>query len=716
MTEQAPARPFEASDDRLGGRLRMPFSLRTIQARLYLAFTLAASLTVLGSLFALLASTSISTTLTRIAFRSMPATVESFRLSEEVNALVSLAPSLMSTENEEQRNAVARDIEAQSPTIGATIDRLRRLDASQSDEIEVARSAMNERFAALNTAVGARIKISLQRRALSVAVRKSHEQLLEAITPVIDDANFDLMTKSQASNKAELNQAIDSLRRLLEIQADSNLLAGLLIESSLVADIASLPPMRDLIAAAERNIGTNLKALPGSSGRTQIADLYGKLAALGGDSGIIVQRTNELKGNQEAQQVYGAALAEAKRLRLAVDDLIAQQDAIAQTLSARAISQMQFGRIVLIVLSIAALAGAGLIAWLYVGRSIVRRLLLLNEAMRKIAEGEADVSVPIGGEDEIADMAKALLVFRQAIADVSTARQTEVERGRSAVSRRHQIEVATRDFESTVNDIIQALHGASRTMDDCAQIMVGVTSDNLTQADATASASEEATTNVGSVAAAAEEIALSVAQISNRARCSAEMARRTSEEARSVVSTVERLVTTVSQINNVSSFIRDIAAQTNLLALNATIEAARAGAAGRGFAVVAQEVKTLATQTEKATGDIAQQISSIEVTTASVVHAMKAIAGQIAELEGHANEISVAVEQQDSVSKEIARNANAAAERTREVSASVGQVSSAANKAKQVANAVFDAGSGLASKSGTLRIEVERFIANVRVA
>ena len=185
---------------------------------------------------------------------------------------------------------------------------------------------------------------------------------------------------------------------------------------------------------------------------------------------------------------------------------------------------------------------------------------------------------------------------------------------------------------------------------------------------------------------------------------------------KAIISTVERLAETVGQINNVSNLIRDVAAQTNLLALNATIEAARAGTAGRGFAVVAQEVKTLAAQTEKATGDITQQISSIEVTTASVVQAMKAIAGTIGQLDENASEISVAVQQQDAVSKEIARSANAAADRTREVSASVVEVSGAAGKTTQVAKAVLNAGNELAAKSGELRAEVERFLAQVRVA
>ncbi len=162
--------------------------------------------------------------------------------------------------------------------------------------------------------------------------------------------------------------------------------------------------------------------------------------------------------------------------------------------------------------------------------------------------------------------------------------------------------------------------------------------------------------------------------------------------------------------------IRDVAAQTNLLALNATIEAARAGEAGCGFAVVAQEVKSLAAQIEKATGDITQQISSIELTTSQVVQAMKTVAGTIMQLNDDATDISVAVQQQDAVSKEIARSANAAAERTRDVSASVVHVSDAAIKAGELANVVLSAGIGFAERSDQLRAEVERFLAQVRVA
>jgi methyl-accepting chemotaxis protein len=710
-------RLLKSDADGVRGWLNVLSRLNTIRSRLYLAFGLAAGMTVVGSLFALYASANISATMTEIVSRSMPATVESLRLAEEASTLVASAPRLMTASDDNRRDEIARDIAAQSQMLSDRIGRLRELDAGQTDEIEVARAAMVERLDALNQAVTERMKISALRRALALSVRKVHEDILEAITPAIDDANFDLMTRNQASGgSAAVNQSIEALRRLLEIQSGTNLLSGLLIESSLVTDVANLAPMRDPIASAQRGIEGNFKALPQTEQTMKIAALYQKLAAVAGSDGIVTQRTNELNREQDARQVYAAATAEAARLRRAVEGSIERQGKFAQTLSGRAISQIRVGRILLIILSIAALAAAGLIAWLYVGRSIVGRLTLLSGAMRRIADGESDVPVPVGGRDEIAGMAKALLVFRQAIAEVSVARQREADRAEDSEQRRQRVEAATQNFERAVNEVIQALDGASKSMDGCAHIMADAADHNKTRAAAAATASEEATTNVSNVAMAAEEIAQSVEEISTQAARSAHIARQASDETKAIIATVEQLVASVGQINNVSNLIRDVAAQTNLLALNATIEAARAGDAGRGFAVVAQEVKSLAGQTEKATGDITQQISSIEVTTSQVVQAMKAIAGTIAQLDENASDISVAVQQQDAVSKEIARSANAAAERTRDVSMSVVQVSDAAAKTDQVASAVLNAGGELAARSGKLRAEVERFLAQVRVA
>ena len=124
----------------------------------------------------------------------------------------------------------------------------------------------------------------------------------------IDDANFKVMTQMRPVQATEL---IESLRRLLEVQAEVNLLAGLLIKSSMVTDVASLPPMRDLIAAAARNIEANLKALPASNERSKITSLYSRLASVAGADGIVARRISELNRDQDAQRVFTMALADA---------------------------------------------------------------------------------------------------------------------------------------------------------------------------------------------------------------------------------------------------------------------------------------------------------------------------------------------------------------------------------------------------------------------
>jgi phosphoglycerate-specific signal transduction histidine kinase len=206
--------------------------LTTIRARLYIALGFMAAITVIGSLIALYTFTNIGATTTEIVSQSMPATVHSLRLAEETSGLVASAPQLMTVEDESRRSEIAEQIAQQARNLVARIERLRTLDASRSTEINAAQIAMVERIDALNQAVTERITISEQRQAMAFSIRKAHEELLEGITPAIDDANFELMTKDRgAGTKVSSNEEIESLRRLLEVQAEANLLAGLLTES-----------------------------------------------------------------------------------------------------------------------------------------------------------------------------------------------------------------------------------------------------------------------------------------------------------------------------------------------------------------------------------------------------------------------------------------------------------------------------------------------------
>lgn len=690
--------------------------LSTIRGRLYLAFGFAAALTIIGSAIAFYEFTVIGLTTKEIVSRSLPTTAVSLRLAEQASSLVSSGPRLMAAGTEKARGEIMDNIGRQEKNLENGIAHLKTLGIAKAGDIEVTSKALGERLQTLDTAVSNRIVMSNERSYLASSVRAAHEALLIGLAPAIDDANFDLMMNAKQEGAAAVETRLENLRRLLETESESNLLAGLLTEASLANDPNRLEPLRDLIDSAQRKIVKNLNAITDRTHQAKLVTLYKQLGAIGADDGVIAARAYELNQQHEALSAFNAAQAEAAKFKQVVDDLVEEQAHIAQEISNYASGQIRSGQFILTALSIAAVIGAALVAWLYVGRSVARRLGFLSDAMRRIADGDLTVDVQDNRGDEIADMGRALLFFRQATADAAAARRKESEQTRTLESRRQLVENATQEFEQAVSNIVKTLDRAAAAMDTSARDMANSATRNQEQALATAAASEQATANVGIVATAAEEIAQSIEHIAARVANSATIAGQATSEARAITDAVVSLSASVDEIGEVSDLISSIAAQTNLLALNATIEAARAGEAGRGFAVVAQEVKGLATQTGKATGEITRHIVSIEQTTERSVQAIKKIAATIEQLSEVANDVAVAMRQQDTVTQEIARNAGAAAKGTRDVSEHITEVSNSAVKTGQVASTVLTAAAELADQSHLLRKEVERYLTQLRVA
>jgi methyl-accepting chemotaxis protein len=151
----------------------------------------------------------------------------------------------------------------------------------------------------------------------------------------------------------------------------------------------------------------------------------------------------------------------------------------------------------------------------------------------------------------------------------------------------------------------------------------------------------------------------------------------------------------------VVKLITSIAEQTNLLALNATIEAARAGDAGKGFAVVAGEVKDLASETARATGDIARQIEQIQRDSASAVGAIGEISGVIGRINDYTTIIATAVEEQTATTSEMTRNVTQAATGTAQIAHGISGVASAAQSTAAGATEAQRSASDLALTSQT---------------
>jgi methyl-accepting chemotaxis protein len=362
-------------------------------------------------------------------------------------------------------------------------------------------------------------------------------------------------------------------------------------------------------------------------------------------------------------------------------------------------------------------AGTSLALLIVLG-AVVRPLRRMTSAMGQVADGNLDTTIPaLGQRDEIGMLAAALQKFKIAgVEKRQLERDQEQMKARAEAEKREAMNRMADSFEASVKDVVQGVSAAATQMQSNAQAMSATAEQTSRQSTAVAAASEEASTNVQTVASASEELSASITEISRQVSQSARIAGQAVEEAERTNKSVQGLAEAVQKIGDVVKLINDIAGQTNLLALNATIEAARAGEAGKGFAVVASEVKSLATQTAKATEDIASQINAIQGATRHSVEAIAGIGKTITEINSIATTIASAVEEQGAATQEISRNVQEASKGTSEVSSNISGVTQAASETGQAAGQVLGAASALSKQSETLRREVDRFLGQIRAA
>ncbi len=369
---------------------------------------------------------------------------------------------------------------------------------------------------------------------------------------------------------------------------------------------------------------------------------------------------------------------------------------------------------------VVALVAAGAVTFagfVLVSRRIIIPLGKLRGTTERLANGDLSPNKDFADRnDEIGALAKALDVFREHAIAKARIEGEQHQQQAKAEQRRVAVEDHILNFENHVSGALGELANASAQMDGTSESMLRIAERSATGVHSAEVASGEASNNVSGIAAATEELSASISEIGRQVAHSSAISQRAVRETQQTDQTVQGLAESATRIGAVVSLISGIAAQTNLLALNATIEAARAGDAGKGFAVVASEVKSLATQTAKATEEIAAQITHVRGVTEDAVNAIKQIRATIDEVNSVATNITVAVQQQGEAIQEIARNTQLAADRTRDASLGVKAVSEGTSETTRSAEAVKTAAGALGKQAARLREQVDGFMARIRAA
>jgi methyl-accepting chemotaxis protein len=700
-----------------------------IRAKLFFAFAAVSGTTVIAGAAAWLMFSQVRDLFHGVAGRNIPEIVETLGLQTDTQALAGSAPTLLAAKSQAQRQQEMTALKARQEGIAKRLDDVARTqsDRDAMDRLKKLIAGMNTKLAALDVAVDDRLKLSARGDEIVKAAQATQTKLNDVLLPAGEKAQADITMVSMTLG-GDANQTMMTLLKLVSTQVPVSQgfadLVGYVNLASSLLDRAAVAPNADSVAALEKNFKTMsakveekldiVDTLQPTEGLRKAGEAWLKLGS--GDT-IFDARRKEIAASQLGQKLLDETRGLTDELAKEVAGQVKAVTNKTKEATDRSDEAIGFGTFVMLMIAAISVAGAALFVWFYIGRNLVARLVGLEKTMTRLAGGDLSAKVETRrGGDEIGQMAEALSVFREGIVQANAAAAEKAAEQEAKQRQAAMIDQLTREFNDGATSALAAVSTAASRMKGSAEKMSKVAAQAKEQTGAVASASEQAAANVQTVAAATEELSGSISEISRQVGESARIAAQAVEQVAKSEVTVTELASAANRIGEVVGLINTIAAQTNLLALNATIEAARAGEAGKGFAVVASEVKSLATQTARATEGIIAQVTAIQGSTQEAVDTIKGIGQIIDKMSEIATTVASAVEEQGAATAEIARNIQQAASGTQNVSNNIVGVSNAANQTGETASDVLQSSDGLAAESEALSNEVGRFLARIKAA
>jgi methyl-accepting chemotaxis protein len=706
----------------LGGIFKFLRPRWGVRGSLFAAFAVIAAMTIVISAGGGFVLRQLGGIMVDLSGQNIPRLAASLELSSLSAMLAAQGPAVLASQNEE---ALGERIKKMKEIQDLTRQKLgEAIELGANKEVA---TALGETIKNINETTQSLVSAARERLAAAAAHDKQYGALREAQGAFVTAASPGMMAAQTRINiilgsanlsANDANEAAQTVNQLGNVVANGNLAAADMSAALSANSGNQIDDIEKEFKAAAGRVRSNLDLLPNNPETKVLQDASAKLLALGaGKDGVFRLRQKELDAFDYGQTV----LEEARKLNVGLDISVQQlvEGVRKQTAEAtfKARQEISFATMIMLAMGLATLIGSALFVWRYVGANILRRIGNLQRSMQLLSDGDLESEIYHSHQnDEIASMANALQVFRESMLEARTLSADQNKDRIAKAERGSRIEARIAAFEATVRAAVDNLQDSASSMQATAQRMSTTADRSNALVSAVASAAEETTVNVQTVSAGTDQLSSSIAEIGRQVVTSAEIARKAVAQAGSTDATMQGLADNASRISVVVDLIQVIASQTNLLALNATIEAARAGEAGRGFAVVASEVKSLASQTAKATEEIRAQIASMQAVTTSAVGAIRNIGQIIGEINDVTTAIAAAVEEQGTATREIARNIQHAAGGTGEVSSNIVGVSTASAEAGDAAAEVLKASAALSRETQALQSEIDAFLGNIRAA
>ena len=449
-----------------------------LSVQLYFGIGGAVALTVAASLVGWFFFNRVGAAQSQVNESSVPELVAAFGVAQHSSTLVAAAPRLTAANTPAELAFVTAGIGEAYAGLETQLSILGIGDAAQAQQAMERRGlAEGERFQrirthvntlilnieAIETEMQALFELTARRAALRTKLETLRVRLDEVVIPAVDDQLFytvtgyrDLSASPAPRDEHFSEREFAHYRHMAELQADANIAIHLLESAFAISDAPFVEPSRERFEAAIGRIERNLLALEDSPLHAEVAPLITQLSGLGigeGDGFDLLEQELRLVQLQEDLVARNRDIAVA--MVAEVNGLVGTARASVQEATQASTQAIQTGRTLLFTITAVSIVGALLIAWLFVGRVLLRRLQMLSDWMRRMAGGDLESSVEIGGRDEVADMAAALEVFRRHALEVQRLNLVE-KLAQELQGKNDQLEMTNQQLESTLADLNKA--------------------------------------------------------------------------------------------------------------------------------------------------------------------------------------------------------------------------------------------------------------------